>query len=61
MANLDDLKQTAQDLQSGLGDSSVLASLILASAIRDASEHIAKAINESSRKYMEFVTQKQKK
>ena len=58
MADLDQLKAKAHELQVGLGESPVLSALILASAIRDAADYIDQSIRGTGRKYTEATTQK---
>jgi Transposase IS66 family len=57
MADLDQLKAKAHELQVGLGESPVLSALILASTIRDAADYIGQSIRETGRKYTEATTQ----
>jgi hypothetical protein len=58
MADLDELKRTAEHLDTTPSASPILAGLIISSAIRDAGEFIGKSITEVGGKYIQAITQK---
>jgi hypothetical protein len=58
MADLDQLKRTAEQLDTTESAAPILAGLIIASAIRDAGDFVGKSIKEIGGKYIEAITQK---
>lgn len=58
MADLDELKRTAEQLDTTESASKILGALIIASAIRDAGDFLGKSIKEIGGKYIQAVTQK---
>ena len=58
MADLDELKRTAEELDTTESASRILSALIVSSAIRDAADFLGKSIKEIGGKYIQAATQK---